>query len=46
MTTVDSKPKHKPSEKLTLEEVLKSLQDMIRTDLLADKNRAHYSCNV
>ena len=34
VTTPDSKYKHKPSEKHTLEEVLKSLQDMIRNDLL------------
>lgn len=34
MTTPDSKYKHKPSEKHTLEEVLKSLQDLIRNDLL------------
>jgi hypothetical protein len=37
MTTPDSKYKHKPSEKHTLEEVLKSLQDMIRNDLLDDE---------
>ena len=34
MTTGDQKSKHKPSGKVTLEEVLKSLQDMIHTDLL------------
>lgn len=34
MNTVDEKPKHKPSERHTLEEVLKSLQDLIRNDLL------------
>jgi len=34
MTTDDQKSRHKPSEKVTLEEVLKSLQDMIHTDLL------------
>ena len=39
MTTQDPKYKHKPSEKHTLEEVLKSLQDLIRNDLL-DNNRA------
>lgn len=33
METSDPKYKHKPSEKHTLEEVLKSLQDMIRNDL-------------
>lgn len=33
MNTHDPKYKHKPSEKHTLEEVLKSLQDMIRNDL-------------
>lgn len=33
METSDSKYKHKPSEKHTLEEVLKSLQDLIRNDL-------------
>lgn len=38
MTTPDSKYKHKPSEKHTLEEVLKSLQDLIRNDLL-DKDQ-------
>ncbi len=39
METTDPKYKHKPSEKHTLEEVLKSLQDLIRNDLL-DNNRA------
>ena len=39
MTTQDPKYKHKPSEKHTLEEVLKSLQDLIRNDLL-DNDRA------
>lgn len=39
MTTQDPKYKHKPSEKHTLEEVLKSLQDLIRNDLL-DNNQA------
>jgi hypothetical protein len=34
MTEPDTKYKHKPSEKLTLEEVLKSLQDLIHNDLL------------
>ncbi len=38
MTIHDPKYKHKPSEKHTLEEVLKSLQDLIRNDLL-DQNR-------
>ena len=33
METSDPKYKHKPSEKHTLEEVLKSLQDLIRNDL-------------
>lgn len=33
METPDPKYKHKPSEKHTLEEVLKSLQDLIRNDL-------------
>jgi len=38
MTTYDpSKYKHKPSPKHTLEEVLKSLQDLIRNDLLDTK---------
>jgi hypothetical protein len=38
MTTYDpSKYKHKPSPKHTLEEVLKSLQDLIRNDLLDAK---------
>ena len=31
----DEKPKHKPQKKRTLEEVLKSLQDLIRTDLMS-----------
>src|SRR3989344_9221891 len=39
METTDPKYKHKPSEKHTLEEVLKSLQALIRNDLL-DNNRA------
>ena len=39
MTIQDPKYKHKPSEKHTLEEVLKSLQDLIRNDLL-DNNLA------
>lgn len=39
METSDPKYKHKPSEKHTLEEVLKSLQDLIRNDLL-DNNQA------
>ena len=34
METSDPKYKHKPSEKHTLEEVLKSLQDLIRNDLV------------
>lgn len=34
METNDPKYKHKPSEKHTLEEVLKSLQDLIRNDLV------------
>ncbi|OGI51024.1 MAG: hypothetical protein A3E57_08235 [Candidatus Muproteobacteria bacterium RIFCSPHIGHO2_12_FULL_60_33] len=34
METPDPKYKHKPSEKHTLEEVLKSLQDLIRNDLV------------
>lgn len=38
MTTYDPKYKHKPSEKHTLEEVLKSLQDLIRNDLPEDKS--------
>ncbi|HYA39122.1 MAG TPA: hypothetical protein VEI74_12720 [Candidatus Methylomirabilis sp.] len=39
MTTYDpSKYKHKPSPKHTLEEVLKSLQDLIRNDLLDAKS--------
>ena len=37
MEAPDSKYKHKPSEKHTLEEVLKSLQDLIRVDLPEDK---------
>ena len=41
MTTYDpSKYKHKPSPKHTLEEVLKSLQDLIRNDLLDAKSAA------
>jgi hypothetical protein len=31
----DQKPKHKPQKKRTLEEVLKSLQDLIRNDLVS-----------
>ncbi len=31
----DDRPKHKPQKKHTLEEVLKSLQDLIRNDLIA-----------
>lgn len=31
----EDKPKHKPQKKRTLEEVLKSLQDLIRTDLVS-----------
>lgn len=31
---IDDKPKHKPQKKHTLSEVLKSLQDLIRTDLV------------
>lgn len=38
MTTYDPKYKHKPSEKHTLEEVLKSLQDLIRHDLPGNKS--------
>ena len=38
MTTHDPKYKHKPSEKHTLEEVLKSLQDLIRHDLPGGKS--------
>lgn len=34
MDTTDPKPKHKPSEKHTLEEVLKSLQDLIHNEVL------------
>ncbi len=30
----DSRPKHKPNEKHTLDEVLKSLQDLVRNDVL------------
>ena len=37
MTTQDPRYKHKPSEKHTLEEVLKSLQDLIRNDLPEEK---------
>lgn len=40
MTTLDPKYKHKPSEKHTLEEVLKSLQDLIRHDLVDEKSAA------
>ncbi len=40
MTTQDPRYKHKPSEKHTLEEVLKSLQDLIRNDLPGDKSAA------
>ena len=41
MTTHDpSKYKHKPSPKHTLEEVLKSLQDLIRNDLLDAKSES------
>ncbi|MBI3898232.1 MAG: hypothetical protein HY308_08040 [Gammaproteobacteria bacterium] len=32
----DEKPKHKPSQKRTLEEVMKSLQDLIRNDIVGD----------
>lgn len=35
----DEKPKHKPSPKRTLEEVLKSLQDLIRNDLVSGRGR-------
>lgn len=34
MHPADDKPKHKPNPKHTLEEILKSLQDLIRNDLL------------
>ena len=34
MSTLDQRPKHKPSPKHTLDEVLKSLQDLIRNDLV------------
>lgn len=34
----DEKPKHKPSPKRTLEEVLKSLQDLIRNDLVSRRD--------
>lgn len=34
MDTPDDKPRHKPNTKHTLEEILKSLQDLIRNDLL------------
>jgi hypothetical protein len=34
MQPADDKPKHKPNPKHTLEEILKSLQDLIRNDLL------------
>ena len=40
MESSESKYKHKPSEKHTLEEVLKSLQDLIRVDLSEDKSAA------
>lgn len=40
MESSESKYKHKPSEKHTLEEVLKSLQDLIRVDLSEDKSTA------
>jgi len=40
METTDPKYKHKPSEKHTLEEVLKSLQDLIRNDLLDNDRTA------
>jgi hypothetical protein len=40
METTDPKYKHKPSEKHTLEEVLKSLQDLIRNDLLDNDRKA------
>ncbi|MGE5240914.1 MAG: hypothetical protein ACM3NI_04635 [Bacteroidota bacterium] len=47
MTTYDpSKYKHKPSPKHTLEEVLKSLQDLIRNDLLDAKSAAAKSESV
>lgn len=38
----DGKPKHKPQKKRALEEVLKSLQDLIRTDL-ANSQATHKS---
>ncbi len=38
MTTLDPKLRHKPSQKLTLEEVLKSLQDLIHTELLENEH--------
>lgn len=41
MENPDSKYKHKPSEKHTLEEVLKSLHDLIRNDLADGANAAH-----
>ncbi|BAU47668.1 hypothetical protein SVA_1089 [Sulfurifustis variabilis] len=34
----DEKPKHKPSPKRTLEEVLKSLQDLIRNDIVSRRD--------
>ena len=34
------RPKHKPQKKRTLDEVLKSLQDLIRNDLVATQNTA------
>ncbi|MCR4300496.1 MAG: hypothetical protein NUV51_02720 [Sulfuricaulis sp.] len=40
MESSDSKYKHKPSEKHTLEEVLKSLQDLIRVDLSEGRTAA------
>jgi hypothetical protein len=36
----DDRPKHKPQKKHTLEEVLKSLQDLIRNDLVAAQTAA------
>ncbi len=35
MATVDPKSKHRPSEKHTLDEVLRALQDLLRNDLVA-----------
>ncbi len=40
MESSESKYKHKPSEKHTLEEVLKSLQDLIRVDLSESRTAA------